>query len=308
MRAEALARHGFKLKREQRGAPGNLKYLLEVKGEQKLKVFSRVFGPGVSTYLPGKGHSQYIHNDRVVDYFFAELNNLRSTNRIVYPVMLSVKEGQRLDLLSQAVIDGYSYGGEAVQGPTKGHGRPKGSWPPHPRRDRVTGNTCTTTHHRAPVGERRREMVWLDQLDRSLSDLARSGRLKLDGTASTKETSVFIGKRSKPVFLTWLSRNWRGPDRIKLVEELIQNNRSSIDHSTYKQLTRLSRWIRYYNKVGLSEFPLELLGRRPLKELMGVKHDPKRLGTTDPLGPGFGRQMYSAAPERVPVVVRLRKD
>jgi len=275
MRAEALARVGFKLRREMHGK--GLKYELEVPGERGLKVFSQVFGPGVSTYLPGKGHSQYLHGGWVVDFMFASREHLRTTNRTVYPVMLGGKEAARMDTLVDSVLNRGWDMGVSTQGSTDyTRGRPPGYWPPRPGVDRKTGNTCTTTHHRAPVGSRLADFRWLDALDRS--GLVQGSLLEAVGAA-------------------------RGQQRVAKIDELMVKAAGQ----TREQLVRLRGIVEQYNGMQMTDFPLQLLGRRQLKELMGVPFNPTHKGTTDPVGPGFARPMYSSAPERIPVVVKLKK-
>jgi hypothetical protein len=275
LRAEALARKGYKLRREQRGK--GLKYELEVKGEQGLKAFAKVFGPAVSTYLPGSGHSQYIHNGWVVDFMFTGREPLRPTNRTVYPVMLSGKEAGRMDKLTDAIINSGWYGAEPTQGNTNyTHGRPPGYWPPRPGIDKKTGNSCTTTHHRAPVGPRLKGFRWLDSLDRA-------GLVQ--GSLLTHLTKV------------------SGATRIAKIDELL----TSSSGEPRRQLKQLKGIVEQYNGMRMTEFPLDLLGRKQVKDLMGTPYDPRRKGTTDPVGPGFARPMYSGATERIPVVVRLKK-
>lgn len=276
MRAEALARVGFKLRREEHGK--GLKYELEVPGERGLKVFSRVFTPGVSTYLPGKGHSQYIHSGWVVDFMFASREHLRTTNRTVYPVMLGGREAARMDTLVDSVLNRGWDMGVSTQGSTDyTRGRPPGYWPPRPGVDKKTGNTCTTTHHRAPVGSRLADFRWLDALDRS--GLVQGSLLDAVSAA-------------------------HGQQRVAKIDELMVK----AGGQTREQLRRLRGIVEQYNGMQMTDFPLQLLGRRQLKDLMGVPFNPAHRGTTDPVGPGFARPMYSGAPERIPVVVKLKKD
>jgi hypothetical protein len=275
LRAEALARSGYKLRREQRGK--GLKYELEVKGERGLQTFSKVFGPAVSTYLPGKGHSQYLHNGWVVDLMFTGRERLRTTNRTIFPVMLSGKEAGRMDTLVDRIINSGWYGAEPTQGNTNyTHGRPPGYWPPRPGIDKKTGNSCTTTHHRAPVGRRLKSFRWLDSLDRA-------GLVQ--GSLLAQLTKV------------------SGATRIAKIDELL----TGAQGEPRRQLQQLRGIVEQYNGMGITEFPLGLLGRKQVKDLLGLPYDPKRKGTTDPVGPGFARPMYSGASSRIPVVVRLKK-
>jgi len=230
----------------------------------------------VSTFLPGKGHSQYIHNGWVVDFMFASREDLRPTNQVIYPVMLSGKEAARMDALQNAILEKGFDMGVSTQGSTNYTcGRPPGYWPPRPG-DTKTGNTCTTTHHRAPVGARLPQHRWLDELDHS-------GLVQGSVLAAIDRVS--------------------GQRRVAAIDQLLPTSTGR----TREQLTRLRGVVEQYNRLQMTDL-LPLLGRRQLKDLIGVPFDPRHKGTTDPVGPGFARPMYSGAPERIPVVVKLRKE
>ncbi len=173
MRAEVLADQGFKLTRVQRGPAQKLKYHLVVPAK-KLDLFTKIFGPGVSTMMPGKGHSMYLHQGLVWEtYDVHGSQKIRPTSRTIYPVMLTGQEARRMDVLGVAMKKAIQ--ATDVQGDLKGSGRPS-FWPMSPEQT-STGNTCTTTHHRAPIGPRGRDWVWLDNLQRSIGKLATSGAL-----------------------------------------------------------------------------------------------------------------------------------
>jgi hypothetical protein len=274
LRAEALADHGFKLARQAQAT--GLKYRLQVTGDRQTRVFARVFGPAMSTYLPGGHHSQYIHSGRIFDTYFAELDmSLRPTNRTVYPVTLGVREAQRLDTLAAAVVSGDSY----VQGTTYASSRPPGYWPPRPGTDCKSGNSCTTTHHRAPIGNRNASNAWLDELERAQA-----------GSPSLLEQ---VGSK-------------QGPARLQRIDQLVADPATSARQR--ELLGRLRPIVESYNTIGLSQFPLTLLGRAQLKDLLGVSFDPTRAGTTDPVGPGLAKPFYGSAPNRIPVIVELHRD
>jgi hypothetical protein len=307
MRAEALARHGLKLERVTSGREGNLKYKLHVRPE-RLDLFTRVFGPGVSTYMPGKGHSMYVHHGLVWEtYPVHGSSTLRPTSRTIYPVMLSNREARRMDLLAASLEEGFR--GEGSQGPLKGRGRPA-NWPIKPG-DGATGNTCTTTHHRAPVGSRAKELAWMDGLERSVAELARAGALDgmkvfmPRGLASWQQKLLSIKAPPNPLLEKPLLRvlTETAPNaRMRLLDELARQPK--ITSADRANIEKLKPWIELYSKK-LPSFPLELMGRARLKSLMGTPHDPARLGTTDPLGPGYAKGLYSKAPQRVPVLVKL---
>jgi hypothetical protein len=310
MRAEALAKHGLKLERVKSGTEGNLKYKLHVPAA-KLSLYNKVFGPGVSAYMPGKGHSMYVHKGLVWETFpYHGSSKLRPTSRTIYPVMLSNSESRRMDVLAASLKEGYR--GEGSQGGLKATGRPA-NWPIKPG-DSATGNTCTTTHHRAPVGQRAPELAWMGKLERSISKLAAKGALndmKLfmpKGLESWKQKLLHIKAPSNPLLDKPLLRvltQTEPRQRIELLDQLA--TRPGITAEDRANIGKLKPWVELYNKK-LPSFPLELMGRTQLKSVMGVPHDPKRLGTTDPLGPGYAMGLYSKAPHRIPVLVKLEKN
>lgn len=307
MRAEALARHGLKLKRVESGRKGNLKYKLHVPGS-RLPLFTKVFGPGVSTYLPGKGHSMYVHKGLVWETFrYHGTNELRPTSKTIYPVMLKDAEARNMDLLAKDM--GRSYG-DGVQGRLMGRGRPPG-WPLAPGQTK-TGNTCTTTHHRAPVGKRLPEMKWIDQLSKVVAQKARAGGIQIKLPREHGLAGLFhqlVGRASadnplarKP--LLEVLTDMRPGARIEILDQLARTpGLSAADRANVGKLRTI---VEQYNRT-LPGFPLQLVGRAPLKNMMGVPFDPKRPGTTDPVGPGFAKGMYSGAPARIPVLVKLEK-
>ncbi len=273
LRAEAMAKQGCKLERQAQAS--GLKYRLHVTGEQETRLFARVFGPAVTSYLPGNHHSQYIHSGLIFDSFFGELNEpLRSTQRTVYPVTLGVREAQRLDTLAAALVRDES----GVQGTSYPAKRPPGYWPPRPGKDCKTGNSCTTTHHRAPIGARSPEHAWLDELE--------------------------AAPAGQPSLMEQVSR--AGFNRLAKIDELL-----AAPTTTARQrelLGKLRPIVESHGSMGLRSFPLTLLGRAQLKDLLGVPFDPTRPGTTDPVGPGLAKPFYGAAPKRIPVIVQLHRD
>ena len=300
LRAEVLATvKGFKLRRITAGGAANLKYELELNSDdsEQFQLYARVFGPNLHGYMPGHGHSYAIHNEQVLETYSGTTDGLRATSASVYPVALTDHEAKNVDVFFGAALTEH----DDVTRSEVSRGRPK-PYPPT-LKDKSTQNSCTTTFHRMPVGKRSAEMAWLDALETKVLALAKGGRLKPSGRVGSRREIQALKLEEVPLLRALDSLS--PYVRLEVLQSLAQY--AGLDQTTREQLGTLRTWAEHYIELDIPRFPLELLGREPLKNLIGVPFDRARKGTTDPPGPGFARQMFVGAPERVPVIVRLRE-
>jgi hypothetical protein len=165
------------------------------------------------------------------------------------PIWLSDGEAGRFELMAGQVK---RFGFEKVMGEKLSHGRPE-AWPLREMGEWLTENSCTTGYHRAPVGPRRAEFAWVDGLQKQMQSRPAAQRLLQGKTileASTNRTQ-------------------------KAVKRLFAGLRRAAPDSASKQrLTELQGWViqqRYH--LVTPKFPMELLHRESLAELIGINND-----------------------------------
>jgi hypothetical protein len=264
---------------------------------RQMSIYNRVMGANIVTYMPAGGHSKYTSRGGVFDMWdtFA-YGGLRPNNHPLFPTWLSDGEAKRL----KSIADPAGWNWSAYLGQKLSHGRP-GMWPPTPGQTLATGNSCTTTFIRAPIGEREASYAWIDGLQGKIRAAAnpRSGRgaLEVAGVdlkgrnlleAITGKTPAEYG----PIFDAIKSKLPREAARIDKLRAEVDFFHGQLKTTSYDYSARTS--------TDKCVFPLDLMHRTPLAQLAKI--------TGDPVGPGMATQKFRAAdPTRLGVVTVFEK-
>jgi uncharacterized protein YukE len=268
--------------------------------KKQMDIYNRVMGAGIIIYAPAGGHSKYVSQGHMLDLYGSNgYGNLRPNNHPLFPVWLSDGEASRMKQIFQAGNDSWSYS----MGTKMSHGRP-GMWPPTRTQRAKTGNSCTTTFIRAPVGERKAEYAWIDKLLGKVQQAAKAGRVQVQGVDLKKNTllEAVTGKTQaeyRTVFAK-LKQKMRGQarDLAKLEGEVdfFYDKLKGQHGARYDWQARS-----YIGGTDRCTFPMDLMHRTPLAELAKI--------TGDPVGPGMGKQKFRAAdPRRIGVVTVFDRE
>jgi hypothetical protein len=267
-----IRRHGFNSSYNWRDRPPQ-------RYTDEMAVYNRVMGPNLITFMPAGGHSKYMSKGHVTDLWsrngYDEYGVLRPNKRPLFPTWLSDGEAKRMKTLFDV---GASRWDQAL-GKIVAYGRP-GMWPPKRGQTKPTGNSCTTTFNRAPVGERSPRYAWIDALQDKVQATAQRKQIKVGvaGVNLRKERllAAVSGKSEAQVHKVFaaLRPRLRGKARI--------------------DLDRLERQVDFlHQRTGSSEggtracaFPMDLMHRAPLSQLAKIKGDP--------VGPGMATQKFRA--------------
>ena len=246
---------------------------------RQMSIYNRVMGPNIIAYMPAGGHSQYVSRGEVFDMWgMSEYSALRANNYQLFPTWLSDKEAARVKQLAE--LANKSWG--SLLGTQKAHGRP-GMWPPSPDQKGKTGNSCTTTFIRAPIGEREPQYAWIDELQAKVGAAARAGRLSRAG--------VDLARQSLLEAVTGKSPGQYGSifDAIKAAMPRagreLDKLRAEVDFFHGKLKGRADPYA--YRAREKCVFPMDLMHRAPLSKLANIQGDP--------VGPGMARQKFKAA-------------
>ena len=147
-------------------------------------------------------------------------------------------------------------GWAAVMGDAVGFGR-CGAWPLGSLNQRVVGNSCTTPVHRAPVGERRAEYAWMDQLAGAVT-----------GSAAARRAVS-----NKPLYDELTGKSPRQ------VSGVLAQLRRALPRQG-QNIDKLQTWVGKYHQLGLRDFPLDWHGRQTLADVIGFTGDHPGPGST----------------------------
>jgi hypothetical protein len=257
--------------------------------ERQMAIYNRVMSPNLITYMPAGGHSKYVSRGQVTDlYFNSSYGDLRpqSKKRPMFPTWLSDLEASRMKQVFVAGNRSWS----TSMGTKMSHGRP-GMWPPTKTQRKATGNSCTTTFIRAPVGEREGRYAWIDALQAKVQQRARAGRVSVDGVdlRETKLLEAVSGKDRagyEAIFAAVKRQMPRGDARK------LDRLKGEVDFFFGKLKGRRGWGV---NATEACTFPMDLMHRAPLSRMANIKGDP--------VGPGMGKQkFYGGDPTRLGVV------
>jgi len=262
--------------------------------KKQMDIYSRVMSPNIITYAPAGGHSKYVSRGKMVDlYFNSDYGALRPNKQPLFPTWLSDGEASRM----KAIFDAGNATWSQSMGEKMSHGRP-GMWPPTPTQRARTGNSCTTTFIRAPVGERQASHAWIDQLQGKVAQAAGAGRLQNAGVDLGQRTllQAITGKSQeqyRQVFAAIkqaMPRQGRDLDRLQGQVDFFYEKLGGRVGGTWDYNTR-----GYVGGTLKCTFPMDLMHREPLSSMAKI--------TGDPVGPGMAKQKFRAAdPTRIGVV------
>jgi hypothetical protein len=261
--------------------------------ERQMGIYNRVMSPNTVSYFPSGHHSKYVARGEVFDiYGMGPYGALRPNSFTLFPTWLSDGEARRL----KSVVDPAGSSWRSYLGSQLSHGRP-GMWPPTKDQKLATGNSCTTTFIRAPIGERDARYAWIDQLQGKISAAASANKLAVTGVDLKKQSllEAITGKKPDeygPIFdavKAKLPREAASLDKLRGEVDFFFGKLKS-DGYDY-QLGR---------SATTCVFPMDLMHRKPLSEMAKI--------TGDPLGPGMATQKFrSGDPTRLGVVTVFEK-
>jgi hypothetical protein len=265
-----------------------------------MKIYNRVMSPNIFTYAPAGYHSKYVSQGEVVDlYGSTNYGELRPNKFPLFPTWLSDGEAARMFTVFRVGNDNWSY----AMGTQLSHGRP-GMWPPTRTQRAKTGNSCTTTFIRAPVGERDPRYAWIDALQDKVAKAARAGRVQVEGLDLSKQRllEAITGKDQSGYQAVFAALKRQLPGEARNLDRL----RGEVDF-LYDKLKGGAGGGRYdYDRHKYvydsfrCVFPMDLMHREPLAKMAGV--------TGDPVGPGMAKQKFRAGdPTRLGVVTVFEK-
>jgi hypothetical protein len=268
--------------------------------KKQMDIYNRVMGTGIVIYAPAGGHSKYVSQGHMLDLYGSNsYGALRPNQHPLFPVWLSDGEASRMKQIFHAGNESWKYS----MGTKMSHGRP-GMWPPTKTQRKATGNSCTTTFIRAPVGERKADYAWIDKLQAKVQQAAEAGRVSAEGVDLKKNTllEALTGKTQeqyRAVFAK-LKRKMRSQaqDLGKLEREVdfFYGKLKGKHGARWDYQTRS-----YTGGTDKCTFPMDLMHRTPLAEMAKI--------TGDPVGPGMAKQKFRAAdPMRIGVVTVFEKN
>ncbi len=259
--------------------------------DKQMNIYNRVMGPNVITYMPAGYHSKYVSRGNVFDIWGSDGDGygaIRPNDYALHPTWLSDAEAQRMS----SVINVGRKSWDSSLGKQMAHGRPA-MWPPAKGVKGRTGNSCTTTFIRAPVGERASGFGWIDELQASVLKAAKAGRVQIEG-ADLKTDTVLAAvtgksKAASDAIFTELTRQLpRERDTIARLQTEVDFFRGKLESKDYSNETHCT-------------FPMDLMHRTPLSELARI--------ASDPVGPkGASRKFRAADPVRVGVLTVFEKE
>jgi len=267
---------------------------------KQMSIYNRVMSPNVITYAPAGGHSKYVSRGKVLDlYFNSDYGALRPNNKPLFPVWLSDGEAARMKQVFDVGNTNWSYAmGEKV---SHGHA---GMWPPTETQRAKTGNSCTTTFIRAPVGERQAQYAWIDALQGKVAKAAKDGRVRVDGAnlADKGLLDAITGKNPEQYRAVFDQLRRQMPAEARNLDKLQRQVDFFVDKLGGTQGGRYN-WQTGAYEGGTKKcaFPLDLMHRTPLSTMANIKGDP--------MGPGMATQKFRAAdPTRIGTVTVFNKQ
>jgi len=265
---------------------------------KQMSIYNRVMSPNLITYMPAGYHSKYISHGTVLDLWGnSSYGELRPNSKSLFPTWLSDGEAARM----KQIFDVGNSSWSTSLGEQMAHGRP-GMWPPTETQRSKTGNSCTTTFIRAPVGERAAQYAWIDKLQAKVAQAAKAGRLSVEGVDLSKtkllEAVTGMGPEQYRAVFDQVVRQLPGESRD------LGKLRGQVDffYDKLKGRTYSYGYGYNYNSSGQEKctFPYDLMHRTPLSKMAGI--------TGDPVGPGMATQKFRAAdPLRIGVVTVFDK-
>jgi hypothetical protein len=262
---------------------------------KQMSIYHRVMTPNSIAYVPAGYHSKYLNHGEVIDLWGNSSSGygaLRPNDKPFFPTWMSDAEAKNM----KTVFDVGNSSWSSALGDKLAHGRP-GMWPPAAT-TKKTGNSCTTTFIRAPIGERQGAYAWIDELQAKVTAAAVAGRIRIDGVDLKKQTLLEAVTGKKPektdqIFAavkTALRGEARNLDKLRgEVTFFFDKLKSQPNSYSYPPVA-----------PNTCTFPMELMHRTPLAELAGIKGDP--------VGPGMATQKFrSADPTRIGVVTVFEK-
>ena len=263
---------------------------------KQMSIYNRVMGPNLITYMPAGYHSKYVSRGKVLDLWGSSgYGDLRPNSKSLFPTWLSDGEAARM----KQVFDVGNSSWSSSLGEQMAHGRP-GMWPPTESQRSKTGNSCTTTFIRAPVGERVAQYAWIDKLQAKVTQAAKAGRLSVEGVDLSKakllEAVTGMGQEQYRAVFDQVARALPGESRD------LGKLRGQVDFFYDKLKGRSYSYSYNYNSSSQEKctFPYDLMHRTPLSTMANI--------TGDPVGPGMATQKFRAAdPLRIGVVTVFDK-
>jgi len=251
--------------------------------QSKLDIMNKVMSPNNVLFMPAGGHSKYVWNGGVADLWgmYNGSSQLRANSYPMFSTWMSDAEAKRMYTIFSASKTGGWNGFNEVLGPQKmAHGRP-GMWPVtrSTRNKQRTGNSCTTGFIRAPVGERKANYGWIDQLQNKAAQA--NSRIRGVNLSSQTLLEAVSGKST--------AERGRIFDAVK--RGLPRSERASVD--------RLKGEVDLVAAV-TPRFPMELLHRERLAKMANI--------VGDPVGPGGAKQKFKGGdPTRIGVMFQFEK-
>jgi hypothetical protein len=260
---------------------------------KQMSVFNRVMSPNSIAYVPAGCHSKYLAGGEVVDlYAGRNFGALHPNSRPFFPTWMSDAEAKNM----KTIFDVGNSSWDTALGEQVSHGR-AGMWPPTAT-TKKTGNSCTTTFIRAPIGARQSAYAWIDELQGKVSTAAAAGRIQVNGVDLKKQTllEAVTGKTPEATdrIFTAVKAALRGEARN------LDKLRGEVTFFFDKLKSKPDRYGHSRVEANKCNFPMELMHRVPLSELAKI--------TGDPVGPGMATQKFRAAdPTRIGVVTVFEK-
>jgi hypothetical protein len=263
---------------------------------KQMSIYNRVMGPNIVTYMPAGGHSKYVARGEVFDiYGMGPYGALRANNYTLFPTWLSDGEAKRL----KTIVDPAGSNWSQYLGTKMSHGRP-GMWPPtKEQRGPATGNSCTTTFIRAPIGERESRYAWIDQLQGKISAAAAANKLNNAGVDLKKQNllEAITGKKPAEYGPIFTAIKAKLPAEAANIDKL----RAEVDFFYGKLKTAPPQYSWEQQQPEKCVFPMDLMHRTPLAQMAKI--------SGDPVGPGMATQKFRAGdPTRVGVVTVFEKS
>jgi len=260
---------------------------------KQMSIYNRVMSPNSIAYVPAGYHSKYLNHGEVIDLWgSSNYGALRPNAKPLFPTWMSDAEAKNM----KTVFDVGNSSWASSLGEKMAHGRP-GMWPPAPA-TKKTGNSCTTTFIRAPIGERQAAYAWIDELQAKVSAAAAAGRLQVNGVDLKKQTllEAVTGKTPEATdrIFTAVKTALRGETRN------LDKLRGEVSFYFEKLKSQPSQYSWERVEANKCTFPMDLMHRTPLSELANIKGDP--------VGPGMATPKFrSSDPTRTGVVTVFEK-
>jgi hypothetical protein len=265
---------------------------------KQMKIYDRVMGANIITYAPAGGHSKYVSQGEMIDlYGGSPYGAVRPNKHPLFPTWLSDVEAARMKEVFDVGNNHWSY----ALGTKMSHGRP-GMWPPTKTQRAATGNSCTTTFIRAPIGDRDPQYAWIDALQEKVAAAAKAGQVTVQGVdlSGKRLLEAITGKKPADYQAVFAALKQQLPREARNLDKL----KGEVDFFHDKLKGRGYGYYSYgsYNSSAEEKcmFPMDLMHRTPLSQMAGI--------TGDPVGPGMAKQKFRAGdPTRLGVVTVFEK-